>query len=299
VKTKYVLITPAHNEEQVIELAIRSVISQSVLPEEWIIVDDTSTDGTGEIIRKYQAQYNFITYHQYERQELSRGYARRAHVFLSGYKRVKASSYSFIGGLDADISMEPTYYECILHEFDKNPRLGIASGVFVDKIGNRLQKVPLGANHVPGAIQLFRYECYEAIGGYIPQKYGGDDTCAEIMARMKGWQTRSFPQYKVIHYRPVGTSSGKSIPAARFYQGLAEYAVATHPLFMLAKSLHRLFVEKPRFIAAIARLAGFLYGYWLREERTIPADAIRFVRREQIRRLVSLSNKGMGYIVWL
>jgi hypothetical protein len=44
-------------------------------------------------------------------------------------------------------------------------------------------------------------------------------------------------------------------------------------------------LEKPYFIGSMARFAGFLYGYWLREERKISADIIRFVRKEQISRL--------------
>lgn len=286
-KTEYVLITPAHNEEEFVELVIQSVISQTILPKKWVVVDDGSTDGTEKIIRKFEVQHDFIMCHRIQMPSTGSRYARRAQAFLAGYEQIKTLAFNFIGGLDADISLEPTYYKCIFEEFDKNPQLGIASGVYVDKIGNRLQRVPIDMNHTPGAIQMFRRECYEAIGGYIPQKYGGDDSCAEIIARMNGWQTRSFPHYKVVHHRPVGTGDGKSVLRARFGQGLTEYGVATHPMFMLAKSFRRAFLEKPYFTASLARLAGFVYGYWLREERKIPPEAIRFVRREQIRRLVS------------
>ncbi len=286
-KTDYVLITPVYNEAAFIELVGESVISQTILPKKWVVVDDGSTDGTEKIIRKCELQHDFIMCHRVQRPNTESRYARRAQAFLVGYEQIKTLGFNFIGGLDADISLEPTYYECILEEFDKNPQLGIASGVYVDKIGNRLQRVPIDMNHTPGAIQMFRRECYEAIGGYIPQKYGGDDSCAEIMARMNGWQTRSFPQYEVVHHRPVGTADGKSVLRAKFEQGLTEYGVATHPVFMLAKSFRRAFLEKPYFAASLVRLAGFVYGYWLREERKIPPEAIRFVRREQIRRLVS------------
>jgi len=287
VKTEYVLITPVHNEEDFIESVIKSVISQTILPKRWMIVDDASTDGTTEIIRKYAAQHDFIMCHRLKRLSIESYYANKTQVFLAAYEDIRGLEYDFIGNLDADIFLEPTYYERILEEFDKNPRFGIASGIYVDKIGNKLQKVPIDMNHCPGAIQMFRRQCYNTIGGYIPQKYGGDDSCAEIIARMNGWQTRSFPQYQVIHLRPVGTNDGLSIIQAKFRQGLTEYGVATHPVFMLAKSLRRIFLERPYLMAAIARLAGFLYGYWLREERNISAEAIRFVRREQMKRLVA------------
>ena len=50
---KYVLITPARNEQAFIEGTIRSVVSQTVLPIKWVIVSDGSTDGTDAIVRGY------------------------------------------------------------------------------------------------------------------------------------------------------------------------------------------------------------------------------------------------------
>ncbi len=57
---RYVIITPARNEEENIEATIRSVVGQSILPSEWIIVNDGSTDQTGAIIRRYAIEYPWI-----------------------------------------------------------------------------------------------------------------------------------------------------------------------------------------------------------------------------------------------
>ena len=48
----YVLITPARNEAQFIELTIKAVVAQTIRPIRWIIVSDGSTDGTDEIVRQ-------------------------------------------------------------------------------------------------------------------------------------------------------------------------------------------------------------------------------------------------------
>lgn len=116
-------------------------------------------------------------------------------------------------------------------------------------------------------------------------KYGGDDSLADIMARMLGWETRNFDKCKVIQHRIVGTGDGRSVLSAKFRQGLTDYGIATHPLFMLAKSFRRAILEKPFLTAGLARMAGFLYGYWLREERKISLEARSYVRHEQMRRL--------------
>jgi len=293
-KKDYVLITPAYNEEKNIERLIKSVVAQTILPRKWIIVNDGSVDQTGEIIAMYESKYDFIQNLPLERENkaIESYYSRKTQVFLLGYKNIDNNlKYDFLGSLDADLSFEPTYYENMLKEFEANPRLGLAGGKYIYELGGKIQKVLIDDTCVPGSLQLFRRQCYEQIGGYVPLKYGGDDTLASITARMRGWETRSFSRYQVIQHRPVGTAE-KTILRAKFYQGFTEYGVATHPLFLLAKSIRRMFLEKPYFFGSAARMAGFLCAYIKGEQRKIPKPIVRFVRREQIRRLFSVFGKA-------
>lgn len=289
-KTKYVLITPARNEEENLEKVFKSVVSQTITPKNWIIVDDRSTDGTDEIVKQYEAQYNFIMSLPLKREDEDIGtyYSRRTRVVMAGYKQIEKLKFDFLGVLDADISLEPTYYEHILTEFDRNPRLGLASGIYVDKVKDKVREVVRDPDEIstPGGFHMFRRECFEAIGGYSVLKYGGDDSLANIMARIKGWETRSFPQYQAIHHRTMGTSEGKHILAAKYREGLAEYILGTHPIFALAKSFRRVFLENPFLLASMARLSGFLSGYYLvGKNREVPDEVVGFVRREQMQRL--------------
>ena len=286
-KTKYVLVTPVHNEEKFIEEHLKSVIAQTILPQKWLIVNDGSTDGSDEIIKQYEARHDFITSLRLKREDIESYYARRIEVFLLGYEKIKNEEHDFVATLDADISLEPTYYESIFAEFDRNRRLGVASGFYVDKVKGQLQKVVRDPDQIstPGGLQVFRRECYEAIGGYSVLKYGGSDTLAGTMARMHGWETKHFPQYQAIHYRALGTGDGAHILAAKYRDGRAEYSLGMHPLFALAKSFRRVFLEKPFLLASTARLAGFLSGYLVREKIKIPDTVVNFVRREQMQRL--------------
>ena len=134
---------------------------------------------------------------------------------------------------------------------------------------------------------MFRRECYEEIGGYIPMEYGGDDSLADIKARMLGWQTRSFPQYRAVHHRPMGTGTGISPLHGKFRQGLAEYHLGMHPVFVLAKSFRRSYRERPYFLASAARMLGYLYANLKRQKRQIPDEIISYYRREQMRRLAA------------
>lgn len=286
-ETRYVLITPVYNEEEFIESVIKSVISQSIRPLKWIIVDDGSTDGSPEIINRYATQYNFITYLPLKRENTGSYYGRRVYAILAGYEKIRNIKYDFLGILDGDITLESTYYEGLFKEFANNPKLGIAAGITIYEINGRHTKPTIDRLCTPGSQHVFRRQCYEAIGGYIPPKHGGSDSYLDIMARMHGWETRNFEKYPATQRRLVGTGDGRSIYQARFRQGLAEYGVATHPLFMLAKSFRRAILEKPVFLGSLVRLTGFLYGYLLRADRMLPQEAIDFVRKEQIKRLFS------------
>src|SRR3954451_5318037 len=83
----YVLITPAHNEAGLIELTIRSVIAQTVLPRKWLIVSNGSADNTAEIVRHYVTEYDWIELLQLpERRE--RNFAGKAEAFNAGYSRL-------------------------------------------------------------------------------------------------------------------------------------------------------------------------------------------------------------------
>ena len=55
----YVLVTPVKNEEKTIEITIQSVINQTLLPQEWVIVSDQSTDATDDIVQCYAESHKF------------------------------------------------------------------------------------------------------------------------------------------------------------------------------------------------------------------------------------------------
>jgi len=284
---KYILITPAYNEECFIEDTIKSVIVQSILPQRWIIVDDGSTDNTAEIVKGYARSYEFIEYHYRERVSGQSYYGSNVYAILEGYESLKGLEYGFLAILDADMELSNNYYEEIFKCFKRNPRLGIGTGVYLEEVNGVFKRKVIDRRSTPKAFQVFRRECYEQIGGYIPFKNGGEDSCTEVMARMRGWWTWSFPHIEAIHNRPGGMGEGKKLLHARFKMGITEYSLAVHPVFMLFKCLRRCFVEKPYLLSGFARFSGFVYGYIRGEARQIPSDVQRYLRKEQMKRLLS------------
>ncbi|SRR6266446_3979607 len=286
-QSAYALITPARNEEANIELTIRSVISQTVQPERWVIVSDASTDRTDEIVRRYAARYGLIQLIRVSEDDAPRSFARQVGATNIGYDAIRSLDCEFVGVLDADVSFESGYYERLLEEFRRNPQLGITGGAILEDQGGHYAPRMWNAERcVAGAIQFFRRQCYENIGGYIALECGGQDAIALEMARMRGWEVTSFPELSVLHHRRSGTAE-TSAWRSQMRAGKAEYLLGYHPVFQAFKCLRRV-REKPHGVASLFRF----YGYWAarvrRERSPVPRDVVEYMRRGQMQRLRSV-----------
>jgi glycosyltransferase involved in cell wall biosynthesis len=277
----YVLITAARNEEDYIDATIKSVLSQKVLPKKWVIVSDGSTDNTDKIIKEHLAHSNII---EFVRREAGNNkqfdIASKVFALNTGRELVKGYLYDYIGHLDADITMERDYYEKIIGKFQEDKALGIAGGFIYEPVAGCFKCRPYNTSRsVAGAIQLFRRECYEHIGGFIPLRMGGEDTYAEVVARKKGWKVQSFPEIVVRHHKVGNLSRGKVREC--FRKGMAAYSLGSHPLFEVVKSIRR-GVEKPYGISVLSRMIGFMWPYLCGQERLVSDEFIKFMRKEQL-----------------
>ena len=278
----YVLITPARNEEAYIEHTIKSVISQTVLPTKWVIVSDGSTDRTDDIVKGYLRAHLWMELIRMpERKE--RHFAAKVHAFNAGYEIVKRISCDIIGNLDADLSFEADYIEFLLDKFSRDPVLGVAGTPFVEDASQPYDYRFTNIEHVSGACQLFRRECFEAIGGYKPIKAGGIDWVAVTTARMKGWKTRTFTEKTIFHHRTMGTGKG-NILMARFRLGKEDYYEGSHPLWELFRAVYQMKFS-PRFLGGLLILSGYIAAFLQRMERPVAPELIAFYRQEQMQRL--------------
>jgi len=187
---KYVLITPARNEEAFIEKTLASMLKQTVLPERWVIVDDGSTDDTAEIVAPFAERTSWIEFLRRE-QRTERNFAGKVHAFKAGLERVQSIDYEIIGNLDADLSFDADYLAFLIRKFAEDPRLGVAGTPFTQNSGYDSTKDSFeGENHVAGGCQLFRRRCFEEIGGYVPNRVGGIDWVAVTTARITALSAR-------------------------------------------------------------------------------------------------------------
>ena len=277
----YVLITPARNEARYIELTLRSMVAQKYLPLKWVIVSDGSTDGTDEIVGKYAADNPWIELLRMpERAE--RHFAGKVHAFNTGYESAKRLNPDVIGNLDADVSIEPDHFLYLLTNFAENPGLGVGGSPFKEgslQYDYRFSNV----DNVWGGCQLFRRECYDAIGGYRPVKGGGIDHIAVVSARMNGWKTRTFTDKVCIHHRTMNTAQQGALKA-KFKLGAKDYSFGNHPMWELFRTLYQT-KNRPFVLGGLALGAGYFWSMARRSEVSVSEDLVAFTRREQMQRL--------------
>lgn len=279
----YVIITPARNEEAFIEKTIHSIINQTVRPIKWIVVNDNSTDRTGEIIEQYAAHHDFLRLINLSGSG-ERHFGNKVRAFNHGLAEALVYDYQYIGNLDADISLEKDYFEKVLHEFDRDPNLGVAGGMVSTCIGGKFVSQEVALDSVAGAVQLFRRECFEQIGGYIALPQGGIDTAAEIMARMKGWKTRTFTDLQVLEYRRTGTATARPL-ASKIKDGQRFQSLGYGFLFLSLRCVYRL-MDRPRVVGSVATLYGYFKGVINKSPIVLPPNVVQYLRAEQRSKLM-------------
>jgi poly-beta-1,6-N-acetyl-D-glucosamine synthase len=281
--TRYVVITPVRDEEKFIECTLKCLIGQSILPAEWVIVDDGSSDGTGAILNRYAARYPWIRVIHRPNRGFRKSGGGVMEAFLDGYNSLQCDGWDFIVKLDGDLSFAPEYFEKCFEYFRRDPDLGIGGGqIFHDISGSlKLEKAP--QFHVRGATKIYRSACWKMIGGLWPAT--GWDTIDEVKANMLGWKTYSFSDLHLHHHRVTGTADG--LVRDRMKHGQICYVSGYHPLFVLASCLYRV-AQKPYLIGSMAVLYGYLKANLTHPPRVEDPSYVTYIRAQQVRRLFGM-----------
>ena len=286
----YAIITPVRNEGAHFQQTIDSIVSQTVRPAAWVIVDDGSTDNTPKLIQAATEKHAWISavYRQ------DRGFRKQGggviEAFYDGFAKLlgtpgSASSplpFDFIVKLDADLSFAPGYFEQCFQRFAADSKLGIGGGrIYCEINGATVEDSPGDpAFHVRGATKIYRRECWEQIGGLL--RAPGWDTLDEVKANMLGWTTYSFRELRLLQLKPTGAADGSWKNWVK--NGRANYITGYHPLFMLLKCFKRTF-ESPYGLAALGLFTGFFGGYLGAVQKVPDPALIRYLRRQQLNRL--------------
>ena len=280
---RYVVITPVRDEENYLESTIGSILRQTILPTEWVIVDDGSSDRTGSIADGFAAQYPWIRVVHRENRGFRKSGGGVVEAFYAGYKTLESNDWDFVVKLDGDLTFAPDYFARCFEYFRKDEKLGIGGGEITHDIAGERKVEENPRFHVRGATKIYKRTCWEAIGGLWPAS--GWDTIDEVKANMLGWKTYAFTDLPLLHHRQTGMEEG--LMRDRIKHGVACYVSGYHPLFVAASCARRL-AQKPRVLGSMGILYGYLKAHFTRPPRLDDRSYVSYIRAQQLRRLFGM-----------
>ncbi len=289
----YVLVTPARNEERTIGETLASVVNQTVLPREWIIVSDGSTDGTDRLVADYARTYPFIRLLRLEDRP-GRSFASVVFATEAGFKALRFQEYQYLGLLDADVRFAPNYFEALMRRMAASPELGLVGGLALDVVDGRPLWHKQNRSEVAGAVQFYRRACWESLGALFPIRQGGWDAVTCLQARANGYATQTFDDIIVEHLKRRNSADGGAL-AGSWTFGCRDYALGHHPVFEIAKCAERL-IEPPLLVGGLVRLIAFFWCCLALRKSLVPESIVAQVRREQMHRLCLSLLRPLGLV---
>lgn len=274
---KVLIITPVRNEEQYIATTIRAMAKQTVHPNLWVIVDDGSTDKTGEIIIEESSNLPFVKYLRIEDRGFRKPGGGVVDAFYEGLKAAGDFEYDIIAKFDGDLDFQDDLLELIIDAFRKNPKLGVTGGTRVEQVGGQgpLKEIAVPPGYVGGMSKYYRRECFDDIEGLV--RRAGWDGVDTIKANMHGWETGHIDRIKIHHLRPTGTAVGEGLKRAGLKYGNTSYYMGGYFWHFLLHMLKQSFFHKS-FSLGFSMLKGFFSA----RKNNEPRESLEF--REAVKK---------------
>ncbi len=269
---KFSIIIPAHNEADVIGLTLESLVNQSLLPKQVIIVNDNSSDQTSKIVSEFTDKYDWITLVENKSTDQHLPGTKIINAFYKGYHLLD-KEFDVICKFDADLIFPNNYLETLADQFRANPKLGMAAGFCDIKVNGKWQLENLtGKDHIRGALKAYTKTCFETIGQLKPSM--GWDTIDELLAKYFGFKIMTINTLRVKHLKPTGASYNKG---AKHLQGEAMYKMRYgFPLTFL--SALKMSLKKQSLPYFINYIIGYTKAIITQPERLVNKAQGKFIR---------------------
>jgi glycosyltransferase involved in cell wall biosynthesis len=206
------VVMPVYNARRYVARAVESILAQKFTDFEFVIIDDGSTDGSTDVLRRYAARDSRVRL-------VSRP---NTGLVLALNEGLALARGRFIARMDADDISLPDRFEHQLSAFRGNDRLMAVGGSFIliDAAGRRLTRFPqptdnstiqqlLVSGHCPLShpTVLMRREAVLSLGGYDPVHATAEDLDLWLRLGEIG-ELANVPEI-VLEYRVHGASASE------------------------------------------------------------------------------------------
>ena len=278
---EHVIVTPCRDHREIFSL-FDSIVAQTVLPVQWVIVLHNLTDLDHVKISNHAKQFDWITIIRVEDNSTRKRGAQIARLVNIGISEID-HNWTYFSKIDADMILQSEYFEKIFRKFSENEKLGIASGVchLVENDVKYIEKV--SKNHTRGGLKTYRKQCFVDIRGI--REVDGWDGVDNIAAQINGWETSNFNDIPALHSRRTGSYNG--LINGCFEAGKFAYAMRYSFPFLVARSFHRM-LRKPFFIGGVSMFFGYLKAALRRTPQSLSDQEKKYLRKLQRRRLIAI-----------
>ncbi len=276
----HVVVTPVRNESDFLPETIDSMVKQTIIPSQWIVVDDSSTDGTRGMLEEAEKEFKWIKLVRVGKESNRERGRKIARLVNSGIANID-TEWTYLSKIDADIILPENYFEMIIEELENDEELGIASGncFLRNGEGRKIEKVEF--DHTRGALKTYRKECFAKIGGI--REVDGWDGLDNHIAQFHGWKTKNFPGILAEHRRATGSRDG--VMSNFIWAGQKSHFLSYSWPYLIAKVLANMF-RRPLIIGGVLILIGFIQAKILRKEKVEDRELADFIRKTQMRKLL-------------
>ena len=212
------VIVPAYNEAEFVGETIRSLLAQTVPPERIILVDDGSTDGTGDVGRR--AGITVI------RPPRNTGSKAGAQTFALPWVHTP-----LVMAVDADTTLEPTAVETLMQAFS-DPNVGAACGYVVPR---RVETLWERGRYVE---YLYAFSFYKQVQDYYRRPLISSGCFSmyrtDVVRQHGGWSDRTLAEDMDLTWRFHQSGVG-----VRFVPEAVCYPVEPYNFRLMGKQLQR------------------------------------------------------------
>ncbi|MFV0572731.1 MAG: glycosyltransferase family 2 protein [Xanthomarina gelatinilytica] len=269
----FYIVIPAHNEEAYIKQTLESLVTQTLLPKQLVVVNDHSTDKTQQIVERFVSKYNWISLVNTTSSDEHLPGSKIIHAFYKGFETLDGS-YNVICKFDADLIFPKNYLEQLAFHFKTNKKLGMVSGFcYIEKNHQWVLENLTRKDHIRGALKAYRKTCFEQIGKLKPSM--GWDTVDELLAKFYGWELLTDKSLHVKHLKPTGMNYNK---ASKHMQGEAMYKMRYGLRITLISAL-KLAYKKKSFKLFKDYMAGFFKAKNERLPFLVSEEQGQFIRK--------------------
>ncbi|MFN7098954.1 MAG: glycosyltransferase [Flavobacterium sp.] len=276
---QYYIIIPTYNEEQFISLTLQSLADQTVLPTKVIIVNDSSTDRTPEIVAAFASKHPWLEMVTKESADIHLPGSKVIQAFQKGLENID-DKYDILVKADSDLIFPSNYFEKIIQHFQSDARIGMAGGFcYIEKNGEWVLENLTDKDHIRGALKAYRKQTFKDIGGLKPAM--GWDTVDELLCKFYNWKVVTDESLHVKHLKPTGARYDKT---ARYKQGEAFYTLG-YGFWITAIASAKLAVMKKKPLLFLDYLKGFWKAKAAQKPLLVTKEQAQFIQKYRMQKM--------------